>query len=202
MITLFATLCVLSSCNYSSKTPSTDHKMEGHSQHSMAMMQTMDAMMQRTNALKMTGDFDIDFANMMVEHHQGAIDMSEIQVKAGADPQMKGLAEKIITAQGTEIVQLRNFVQSHPDKAPHQQEMHGSSMQAMHDQMKSMPMSGQLDRDFATMMMAHHQGAVAMAQEELAKGQHIEIKQMAQQMIDDQQREIVEFQAWLDKNRE
>ncbi len=201
VITLFATIFLLNSCDNSSKAPSAAPQTEAHSQHSMAMMQTMDAMMQRTNALKMTGDFDMDFANMMIEHHQGAIDMSEIQLKSGADPQIKGMAQKIITAQKNEIAQLRNFVQAHPTKVAHQQQMHGGSMQTMHQQMKSMPMSGKLDHDFASMMMTHHQGAVAMAQEEVAKGQHTEIKQMAQQMINDQQREIAEFQAWLDKNR-
>lgn len=201
VIVLFATLCLLNSCDNPGKAPGTDPKTEAHSQHSMAMMKIMDAVMQRTNALKMTGDFDVDFVNMMIEHHQGAIDMSEIQLKGGSDPQMKGMAQKIIAAQKAEIAKLRDFVQAHPTKVAHPQQMHGGSMQAMHDQMKSMPMSGKLDQDFANMMIVHHQGAVAMAQEEVIKGQHTEIKQMAQQMIDDQQREIAEFQAWLDGNR-
>ncbi len=200
MITLLATF--LSACNNHSNAPthSTDvAKTEAHSQHSMAMMKSMDAMMQRTNALKMTGDHDVDFANMMTEHHQGAIDMSEIEVKEGSDTQMKDMAQRIITAQKSEIAKLREFVQAHPMTA--QQPMAGASMQAMHDQMKSMPMSGMVDQDFASMMIAHHQGAVTMAQEELTKGKHAELKKMAQMMIDDQQREIAEFQAWLDKNR-
>lgn len=200
---LLILLYLLSGCNNQhTPTPSTNiPKTEDHSQHSMHMMQTMDAMMQRTNALKMTGDFDVDFANMMIEHHQGAIDMSEIELKGGADAQMKDMAQKIIAAQQAEIVQLRDFTQAHPNKAAHQQQMAGNSMQIMHDQMKSMPMSGKVDQDFAVMMRMHHQGAVTMAQEELAKGQHTEMKQMAQQMIGDQQREIVEFQTWLDKNQ-
>ncbi|MFN0175457.1 MAG: DUF305 domain-containing protein [Saprospiraceae bacterium] len=199
-----AVLCLLNGCqNNGNVSPETGAapKTEGHSQHSMAMMQTMDAMMQRSNAMKMTGDFDVDFANMMVEHHQGAIDMSEIEVKAGSDAQMKGMAQQIIKAQKAEIAKLRDFVQAHPAKAAHQQQMHGDGMQSMHDQMKSMPMSGKVDQDFASMMIAHHQGAVTMAKEEVAKGQHSEMKQMAQQMIDDQQREISEFQAWLAKNK-
>ncbi len=201
---LLILLYLLSGCNSQHTTPTTSTnapKTEDHSQHSMHMMQAMDAMMQRSNALKMTGDFDVDFANMMIEHHQGAIDMSEIELKGGVDTQMKDMAQQIIVAQQAEIAKLRGFIQAHPDKAAHQQQMTGNSMQAMHDQMKSMPMSGKVDQDFAGMMRMHHQGAVAMAQEELAKGQHTEMKQMAQQMIGDQQREIAEFQSWLDKNQ-
>ncbi len=203
-IVLCAVLFLLSSCTNQPKAPATPdqaHKMEDHSQHSMAMMQTMDAMMQRTNALQMTGDPDVDFANMMIEHHQGAIDMSEVEIKSGTDAQMKTMAEKIIAAQKTEISQMRDFVKAHPAVPAQQHTMAGGGMQAMHDQMKSMSMSGNVDQDFASMMIAHHQGAVTMAQEELTKGKHAELKKMAQMMIDDQQREIAEFQAWLDKNR-
>ena len=39
------------------------------------LMNSMNAMMDKMSSMKMTGDFDLDFANMMIEHHQGAIDM-------------------------------------------------------------------------------------------------------------------------------
>lgn len=205
---LFAVLYLLSSCkNHTNAPAQSDHaqKAEAHSQQSMAMMQTMDAMMQRMTTMKMTGDHDVDFANRMIDHHQGAIDMSEIELKSGSDSQMKGMAQKIITAQQAEIAKLRNFVQAHPPTNAQQQQMqqsmHNEPMQMMHNQMKAVPMGSNVDQGFANMMMAHHRGAITMAQEEIAKGQHTEIKQMAQQMINDQQREIAEFQAWLDKNR-
>ena len=203
LLSLLIILCMLSSCNSSTTTAKEDagQKDQTHGAHNMAMMESMDDMMQRTNAMKMTGDFDVDFANMMIEHHQGDIDMSEIQVKSGSDAELKDMAKQIIVAQKAEIVKLRDFVQAHPATAIQQQPMHSGSMQSMHDQMKSMSMNGNMDQDFASMMMMHHEGAVTMAKEELANGQHTELKQMAQQMIDDQQREIANFQAWLDKNR-
>jgi len=203
MLTLIVLSYLLSGCENQSKTPApavAAPKTEAHSQHAKHMMDDMDAMMQRTKALKMTGDFDVDFANMMIEHHQGAIDMSKVELEAGTDAEMKTMAQQIITAQQAEIATLRTFVQNHPAKAANQQSMHGNSMETMHNQMKSMAMSGKVDHDFASMMKVHHQGAVAMAQEALIKGKHAEIKQMAQQMIADQQREIAVFQTWLGKN--
>lgn len=202
LLSLLTILCLLSGCNSSNTDKeNAGQKDQTHGAHNMAMMESMDAMMQRTNAMKMTGDFDVDFANMMIEHHQGAIDMSEIQVKSGSDAELKDMAKQIIMAQKAEIVKLRDFVQAHPVTGTQQQPMHSGTMESMHDQMKSMSMNGNMDQDFASMMMMHHEGAVTMAKEELANGQHTELKQMAQQMIDDQQREIANFQAWLDKNR-
>lgn len=203
MLALVALTYLLCGCENQSKTPApvvADPKMEMHSEHSKHMMDGMDAMMQRTKALKMTGDLDVDFASMMIEHHQGAIDMSKVELEAGTDAEMKTMAQQIITAQQAEIATLRTFVQNHPVKAANQQPMHDNSMETMHNQMKSMSMSGKVDHDFAGMMMVHHQGAIAMAQEALTKGKHAEIKKMAQQMIADQQREIAVFQTWLGKN--
>ena len=77
-------------------------------------------------------------------------------------------------------------------------------MKAMHDamsgsmeQMKSMTMSGDPDHDFAMMMKHHHQGAIDMAQSEIAGGTDEQLKQMAQKMIDEQQKEIAEFDTFM-----
>src|SRR5687767_6506614 len=65
-----------------------------------------------------------------------------------------------------------------------------SMMQSMMDNMKAIQSTGNPDNDFASMMKAHHMGAIEMAQMEVAKGSDPQIKQMAQKMIDDQQKEV------------
>ena len=65
----------------------------------------------------------------------------------------------------------------------------------------SMPMTGNQDRDFATMMVAHHQGAIQMARQQLVRGRDPELKALAAKMIQDQDREITQLQAWLGRNR-
>ena len=47
------------------------------------MMNSMNASMDKMKAVKMNGDFDSEFAGMMIEHHQGAIDMANIELKSG-----------------------------------------------------------------------------------------------------------------------
>lgn len=76
-------------------------------------------------------------------------------------------------------------------------------MDAHHKMMGAMQMqpTGNSDRDFATMMIPHHQGAIDMARVQLQHGKDPELLRMAQKIIDDQEREIAEFRAWQQKNR-
>ncbi len=72
---------------------------------------------------------------------------------------------------------------------------HQSMMGNMHVQMTGNP-----DKDFILMMIPHHQGAIDMARAELEHGTDAAIKAMAQKMIDAQEAEIAEMQAWLAAN--
>ena len=65
------------------------------------------------------------------------------------------------------------------------------------DRMQKMPMSGDTDKDFAMMMKIHHQGAIDMAQMELAHGKSPAMKAMAKQIIAAQKKEIAQFDRWL-----
>ena len=69
------------------------------------------------------------------------------------------------------------------------------------DGMQKMSMSGDIDKDFATMMKLHHQQALNMAEMQLAHGKSSEMKAMAKQIIVAQKKEIAEFDKWLAKNK-
>jgi uncharacterized protein (DUF305 family) len=75
------------------------------------------------------------------------------------------------------------------------------SMERMDNGMKSAPMNGDVDHDFATMMMPHHQGAIDMAKAELAYGKNPVMRRLAEEIIVDQQSEIQAMQLWLSKKR-
>ena len=70
-----------------------------------------------------------------------------------------------------------------------------ADMTMMHDM--HVPYSGNADIDFRTHMIPHHRGAVAMAKVALKHARDPATKQMAQKIIDDQDREISEMEAWL-----
>jgi uncharacterized protein (DUF305 family) len=78
--------------------------------------------------------------------------------------------------------------------------MHGAAMHAAMQQMQQgmdMPMSGDPDQDFAQMMIPHHQGAIDMARIELESGKDPQLREMAQKVIEDQEREIAALKQWL-----
>lgn len=75
-----------------------------------------------------------------------------------------------------------------------------STMKGM-QKMQSMPMTGNMDRDFATMMREHHMQGVEMAKMELKHGKSPEMKRMAENIIKDQQKEIAQFDQWLAKQK-
>lgn len=60
--------------------------------------------------ISFTGNADADFVKGMIPHHAGAIDMAKIVLAFGKDPEVRKLAESIIKAQETEIVQMQDWL--------------------------------------------------------------------------------------------
>jgi hypothetical protein len=58
-------------------------------------------------AIKPSGDVDRDFVDMMIPHHQGAIDMAEAELRYGANEQLRRIAQEIIVDQQQEITAMR-----------------------------------------------------------------------------------------------
>jgi uncharacterized protein (DUF305 family) len=58
-------------------------------------------------AIKYSGDVDRDFAEMMIPHHQGAIDMAEAELRHGKNEQLRRIAQEIIVDQQQEIAAMR-----------------------------------------------------------------------------------------------
>jgi uncharacterized protein (DUF305 family) len=76
------------------------------------LMSSMNTMMDKIANMRMTGDFDADFANMMIEHHQGAIDMAQMEISKSADEKIKTMAENILTMQTGEQSILKDLVKN------------------------------------------------------------------------------------------
>ena len=67
----------------------------------------MDTMHVAMGAVERSGDSDADFVRLMLPHHQGAIDMAKTELLHGEDPQMRRLAQEIVTDQQSEIVLMQ-----------------------------------------------------------------------------------------------
>ena len=78
-----------------------------------AFMDANHMMMMMMDMVKPTGDADKDFAAMMIPHHQGAIDMAQVELQHGKDPALHKLARDIIAAQRKEIAFMRQWQAKH-----------------------------------------------------------------------------------------
>ncbi|MBC7867922.1 MAG: DUF305 domain-containing protein [Gloeobacteraceae cyanobacterium ES-bin-316] len=199
----------IQSCNDSAKTSSATTEMDS-TMNSGTMNDTMSStrmdMDHSMDGMKMTGDFDYDFAKTMIVHHQAAIDMAQVEISKGSNPEMKSLAENIVKAQKSEIDQFDNILKDYkmPEMKKDAGEGHnelGEIMEKMETKMKGMEKTGNADKDFAMMMIPHHESAVQMGSDQLSHGKNLELKKMAQKIVEDQSREIRQLQAWLAKNK-
>ncbi|MFG1953083.1 DUF305 domain-containing protein [Micromonospora sp. NPDC048830] len=150
-------------------------------------------------------DADVMFAQMMVPHHQQAVEMAELAETRAADAEVKGLAAQIKGAQDPEIATLTGWLAAWGRPLPAAGSGHGHGHGAApsptaHDMpgmMSEADMTSlasatgtDFDRRFLTMMIAHHEGAISMAKDELAKGANADAKALAQRIATSQQAEI------------
>jgi Domain of unknown function (DUF305) len=67
------------------------------------LMGSMDEMESAMSRAKTSGSSDVDFVNVMMPHHQAAIDMAKTELLYGKDPQIRRLAQEIVTDQQSEM---------------------------------------------------------------------------------------------------
>ena len=140
--------------------------------------------------------FDRAFIDGMVPHHEEAIAMAKHAKAAGlAEPDLVEIADAIIATQQEEIDQMRRWREDwfgSPVVDPDGAETLGLSMDDMGMQHDATDLSNAEDVDatFATMMIDHHNGAIAMAELARTKGQHAEVRELADAINEAQQREV------------
>jgi uncharacterized protein (DUF305 family) len=147
---------------------------------------------------------DVTFAQMMIPHHEQAVEMSEMLLaKDGIDDEVRDLATQIKDAQQPEIDQLKEMLS---DWGQGESDMggmnHGGGMMSDDDMTTLEGATGDdAARLFLEHMTVHHEGAIEMAQAEVADGENAEAKEMAEAIVAAQTEEIAVMQELLNARR-
>lgn len=140
-------------------------------------------------------EFEIEFLNMMIHHHQMAIEMAMLAPDRANHQEVKDAAEKIISDQTREIGDMTGWLKQWYNAAPKHMMMPGD-MAAMMMQLRSLQ-GDEFDKEFLMMMHMHHMGAIDMAKLVPDRATHQELKDLAQNIISTQTAEMEQFEAWL-----
>ena len=136
---------------------------------------------------------DVTFAQMMIPHHEQAVEMSEdILAKDGVDQRVVDLATQIKAAQDPEIKQLKTWLTAWGADEGVSGMDHGTTGMMSDDDMMALKEASGADADrlFLEQMTLHHEGAIAMAQTALDAGENADAKAMAQAIVTSQTAEI------------
>lgn len=133
----------------------------------------------------------------MIEHHRGAVAMSQILIDQGGEPRFVEMARMTIDKQQREIGELERMLAGGIKGGPGEANPFSLVEQSMHQQM--MAASGaNVSETWARKMIAHHQGAIDMSETLIRqRGGDPEVLAMARKTAEDQRREITHLEAML-----
>jgi uncharacterized protein (DUF305 family) len=139
---------------------------------------------------------DRDLATMLIEHHGGAIRLSDLELQRGQDADAKAMARKTRDQQAKERQDLQRL----------QQQLGGPGMsmspemkakQAQAEQEVSAASGHDADHAFLKHMTEHHKDGIMMVQHSMPNLKNDELEQMADKMITDQQQDIEKMRKMM-----
>lgn len=132
----------------------------------------------------------------MIEHHRGAVQMSQLLIDQGGEPGFVEMARATVEEQGREIGELERALASGITGASGEANPFGPVEKSMHDQMMAAT-GASLSQIWARKMIAHHQGAVDMSEVLIRQGGDSDVLAMARRTAKDQRAEIAHLEAML-----
>jgi uncharacterized protein (DUF305 family) len=154
------------------------------------------------------GSADVGFLQDMIVHHEQAIAMSYETVSVATDWEVRAFAKEILVAQQYEIGLMEGWLRrwGHPRDSGRSTAMRWAGMAHPKNAMVGMASADEIqaldratgrdvDDRFLRLMIAHHAGGVAMAEEILERGHDGAVRELAGRVISAQRSEITEMQA-------
>jgi uncharacterized protein (DUF305 family) len=176
---------LVSACNNSSSDDHGEHQSGGGGQTAAA-------------------PFDQQFIDMMAPHHEGAVMMAETAQGRAEHPELKAMADDIVSAQNQEISQLKSWreqwygsAETPPvDEMPMLPGMEHDAMMDMVEMNEELKTAEPFDKAFIDAMIPHHQMAIDAAEMAQQEAEHAEIKTLAASITSAQQTEIDQMKTW------
>ena len=142
-------------------------------------------------------DNELMFASMMIPHHSQAVTMSELALANTTNPEVLALATAIRDAQGPEITQMQSWLDQSDYSGTHAGHMDMGGMLSDEEIAKlAIAKGAAFDRLFLEGMIAHHEGAIEMA-EMIKDSTNSEVKKLFNNIVSSQSAEIEAMKALL-----
>lgn len=172
-------------------------KGDGHMEHNGHDMNSHMSGKANSSPLNLTGA-DIMFLQMMIPHHQQAVDISNLALKSSTDAELLDLAKNIITGQSAEINQMKMWLNQAGASEDMGHTMHG--MGGMLDAAELSALAKASGKDFDTLwlkgMIGHHDGAIHMTQM-IEDASNPDIKAFGEAIVKDQSAQIIQMKKML-----
>jgi uncharacterized protein (DUF305 family) len=145
----------------------------------------------------------------MIPHHAAAAAMARLELSRGSHPQLKALAQRIITDQNREITQMTGWLHTWYGVTPAQAQDHApaglkrmaatmdAQMSTMTKRLTTVPRGSRFDQAFLTGMIAHHKMAAIEAGTVSGRADHPQLSALARQIVASQNTEITQMTDWL-----
>lgn len=142
---------------------------------------------------------DTAFLEMMVPHHQMAVQMADIELRRGSDPAVLALARAIKTAQGPEISRMKAMYRARTgtDLVPAVMSADDMAAMGMGMDMGRLEQSADPDRTFLQQMIPHHAGAIIMSDLVVNRSTNADLVALATAIVAAQAAEIGRMQSML-----
>jgi uncharacterized protein (DUF305 family) len=160
---------------------------------------------QNSQGSQMMANIDRHFIEQMIPHHEGAIEMAKLALEKSKRPEILSLANAIIEAQQREITDMTKWYKDWfgTDVPEGVQHMMGagmmggmSHMDSMSGDLDSLKTAKDFDLEFINQMIPHHEMAVMMATMLKGSTNRLEMKELADNIITSQSREIEMMRSW------
>jgi len=135
---------------------------------------------------------DRTFIDAMVPHHEGAVEMAEAALDRAEHPEIKRVAEDIVSSQRAEIEMFGEIRERRYGSAESRMEMQAMGMPDPEELAQADP----FDEAFIDEMIPHHESAIVMAEVALRETEDPEIRRIAEDIVSAQRREIDQMRQW------